>query len=288
MIKYIIVLLAVAFVSAKATGEPKDTVFYQDVSWSPDGTKLLVSRLDISKDSNLHCIYSVNANGSDYKKITNGPTDVWISWSANGSKFVYASKKNGNTDIFLRHIGSESTVRLTSDSTRDSHPDWSPDGNWIAYISRKNGQSQIYTMDTNGLQQKMITGDTISKENPRWSPDGNRISYYGKVESGQDSIYVIDADGKNKLTLCDGVWPSWSSDGKRILFTHEDAIYEINFNDSVKTKIIDNAYFARWSPSGKKIAFIRRMWRAENGWPVKSAVYIINADGTGERMLTPE
>ena len=134
----------------------------------------------------------------------------------------------------------------------------------------------------------MLISDTVSKENPRWSSDGKRIAYYGRIEAGQDSIYIIDADGKNKFTLCAGVWPSWSLDGNRILFTYDDSIYKMNLNDSVKTKLINNAYFARWSPDGKNIAFIRRMWRAEKGWPVISAVFLINADGTGERRLTPE
>ncbi len=288
MIRFIYTIFIFATMFELVVAQPKDTIFYQDVSWSPDGTKLLLSRLDVSGKSYLHRIYSVNADGSDYKKITDGPDDVWTSWAPDGKYFVYASKKNNNTDIYLRHMGSDSIVQLTSDTMRDSHPDWSPDGSKIVFVSRKNGQAQIYVMDTIGSNLIMLTGESVKKENPRWSHDGKRIAYYGNIEAGHDSIYVIDADGKNKFTLCQGVWPSWSPDGNRILFTHDDAIFEINLNDSVKTKIIDDAYYARWSPDGKKIAFIRRTWKAEKGWPVISAVFLFNADGTGERRLTPE
>ena len=288
MLKFMSAVFIFATIVQTVVAQPKDTIFYQDVSWSPDGTKLLLSRLDISGDIYLHCIYSVNSDGTNFQKITDGPDDVWTSWAPDGSKFVYASKKNNNTDICLRYLESDSVVRLTSDSTRDSHPDWSPDGSRIAFVSRKNGKSQIYLKDTSGSNLSMLTGDSVSKENPRWSPDGKRIAYYGNVEAGHDSIYIIDADGKNKFTLCQGVWPSWSPDGNRIIFTYNDVIYKIKIDDTVKTKIIDNAYFARWSPDAKKLAFIRRMWKAEKGWPVKSAVFIINADGTSERRLTPE
>jgi len=267
---------------------PKDTIFYQDVSWSPDGTKLLLSRMDIKGNDFLYQIYEVDVDGLNYKKLTEGPQDVWTSCSPDGSKFLYSSKKDGNTDIWVRQFDSSNSIRLTTDTTRESHPDWSPDGGKITFILRKNGLSQVYTIDVNSSNIVALTNDSMRKDNPRWSPDGKRIAYYGNIEAGHDSIYIIDADGKNKFTLCKGIWPSWSHNGNRILFTYDDAIYQINLTDSVKTKIIDNAYFARWSPDGEKIAFIRRMWRAEKGWPVISAVYLINADGTGERRLTPE
>lgn len=288
MLRFMSSVFIFATIVQTVAAQPKDTIFYQDVSWSPDGTKLLLSRMDISGESYLHYIYSVNVDGSDYQKITDGPDDVWTSWSPDGLKFVFASKKNNNTDICLRYLESDSVVRLTSDSTRDSHPDWSRDGSRIAFVSRKNGNSQIYLKDISGSNLSMLTGDSVSKENPRWSPDGKRIAYYGRIEAGQDSIYIIDVDGKNKFSLCQGVWPSWSIDGSKILFTLDDSIYEIRLKDGVRTKLINDAFYARWSPDGKKLAFIRRTWRAEKGWPVISAVFIVNADGTGERHSTPE
>jgi TolB protein len=284
-------LFSIAAILVLATSaiaqSPKDTIFYQDVAWSPDGAGLLMSRMDIKGENYQYRIFSVDTNGGNYKKITEGPNDVWTSWAPDGQRFAHASKKDGNTDIYLKNLQTGASIRLTTDSTRDSHPDWSPDKNKIAYISRKNGLSQINTIDTNGSNIVALTVDSVPKDNPRWSPDGKRIAYFGNT-AGKDSIYIIDADGDNKVTLCEGVWPSWFLDGERILFTLDDNIYQITIGDSVKTKVIDNAYFARLSPDGKKIAFIRNTWRAEKGWPATSAVFIVNRDGSGESQVTPK
>jgi len=285
MSKHIVAIILILAINLSAQ-PPKDTVFYQDVSWSPDGTNLLMSRLDISGDNYEYHIYSVNTDGSNYQKLTDGPNDIWTSWSPDGSKFVHASKKENNTDIWIRGFDSAFVIQLTTDTTRDSHPDWSPDGSSFAFVSKKNGLTQIYTMNTAGDNAVMLTRDSIPKDNPRWSPDGKRIAYFGNV-SGRDSIFVIDSDGNKQTGLCEGVWPSWSPDGKSILFTIENEIYQMKIGDSVKTKVIDNAYYARWSPDGKKIAFIRNTWRADEGWPATSAVFIVNADGTNERRVTP-
>ncbi|MGH8014923.1 MAG: hypothetical protein ACREBV_01890, partial [Candidatus Zixiibacteriota bacterium] len=82
--------------------------------------------------------------------------------------------------------------------------------------------------------------------------------------------------------------PSWSPDGRSILFTNEQAIFEISLGETAKTKLIDNAFYARYSPNGKKMALIRQTWKAESGWPATSTVSVVNADGTDEREITPE
>jgi len=283
-----VVFTIIATMIGSTVAQPKDTIFYQDVSWSPDGTKLLLSRLDIKGNDYRYHVYSVNTDGSNYLKVTDGPDDCWTSWSPDGSRFVYASKKDGNTDILVRGFDSVAAMHLTSDTARDSHPDWSPDGKNIAFVSRKNGLSQVYVTDSNGKNPHMLTTDSVQKGNPRWSPNGKRIAYYGNIEAGHDSIYIISANGENKLTICEGVWPSWSPDGKSILFTFDHDIYQIKLGDTVKTKLIDNAYFATSSPDGKKIAFIKQTWKAESGWPAASAVFISNSDGTGQSRIVPK
>lgn len=288
MSKLILVLFVSVVFIGSVTAQPKDTIFYQDVSWSPDGSRLLVSRMDISGDKYLYRVFAVDSSGKNYQRLTDGPGDVWTSWSKDGTRFVFASKKDGNTDIYIKDIQSAVSIKLTSDTTRDSHPDWSPDNNRIAFISNRTGRSQLFTIDTTGHNISQLTSDSVSKDNPRWSPDGKQTSYYGHVGSAKDSIYIFDVKEKSQFALCEGIWPSWLPDGKSILFALESNILKINLADRVISKVIDNAYFARYSPNGKKIAFIRQSWKSENGWPATSAVFISNADGSGEHQITPQ
>lgn len=281
-------LLSVFVVADISSAQPSEIIFYQDVSWSPDGSELLLSRMEIKENSYPTAIYVINADGSGYSKLTDGPDDKWTSWSPDGSKIAYASKKEDNVDIYVMKADGSESIRLTTHPANDTHPDWSTNGADIVFVSKRDGTSQIYVMDADGANQQKITDTPENKWNPRWSPDGNKVVFYGALEAGKDSMYVMNADGSERMTLGAGVWPSWSPDGLRIVFTSDKNIYEIKTDGTKKNKLITEGGFARWSPDGKKIAVIRQIWRAPQGWPAASALFLIGADGSGEVRLTKE
>jgi Tol biopolymer transport system component len=318
MSKLILALFFSAVFVGTVTAQPKDTIFYQDVSWSPDGATLLVSRMDISGDKYQYRIFSVDSSGKNYLQVTDGPGDVWTSWSNDGTRFVYGSKNNGNMDIYIKNIQTGESIKLTSDTARESHPDWSASNTQIAYITidtaieiqlvnpedssiitdfkigqrlmtlEKKATAPQVAIRTKDGSPRIITNDFVKKGNPRWSPNGKQIAYYGRNEPWKDSIYIMNSDGTEKRALCIGVWPSWHPDGSKILFTYDDDIFQIDTNTKDAKSVIDNSFYARYSPDGKKIAFIRQTWKSEKGWPATSAVFIANADGTGEVRITPE
>ena len=270
---------------SEATQPGPDTTFYQEASWSPDGSRLLLSRLDIH-DAYRTSIAIVNTDGSGYTRLTEGPGDMWTAWSPDGAQIAYASRKVDNQDIYVMQADGSQPRRLTTDPADDTHPDWSLNGTKIAFVSKRASPSQVYVMQADGSNQTQITDSAEEKWNPRWSPDGEKIVFYGAVEAGKDSVYVMSADGSERRTLGPGIWPSWSPDGSKILFAADDHIYEMSAEGTTPTRLLDNAIFARWSPDGRKLAFIRVTWRAPDGWPSTSDLFVVNADGPGERRLT--
>ena len=72
------------------------------------------------------------------------------------------------------------------------------------------------------------TGD---ERYPSYSPDGTQIAFRGDLDlaepSGDEEIYVMNADGTNVRQLTSNAdfdsAPSWSPDGKRILFERAPA-----------------------------------------------------------------
>jgi TolB protein len=136
---------------------------------------------------------------------------------------------------------------------------------------------------------------------PAWSPDGQRIAFLSATK-----LYVANADGSGHRTLTrlerDGGLASlaWSPDGRKLLFLVEpinrgcgycSRLYVLNADGSGLRDVTRKLGGSRgpgagpasdpvWSPDGRRIAFVRRNTRL--------GVYVINADGSGVRNLTPK
>ena len=106
--------------------------------------------------------------------------------------------------------------------------DFSPDGKEITFSLKVDDSSQIFIANSDGTQSKQISRDNGQYFNPTWSPLGDMIAF-SKSEGGKSYIGVIDMDGSNERMITTGHLvenPSWSNDGKQILF------YKIDESDT--------------------------------------------------------
>ncbi len=123
-------------------------------------------------------------------------------------------------------------------------------------------------------------------------PQG-RIAFVAEAGPAGGDIYVMSADGRGvrKLTsepnggqpLNDA--PAWSPNGREIAYGKNMNAIGIVGADGSHLREIDHNYcggedYPTWSPDGTKIAFV-----AQNPCAARSGVYVINADGTGARLL---
>jgi Tol biopolymer transport system component len=99
-------------------------------------------------------------------------------------------------------------------------------------------------------------------------------------------IYLMNADGSERKLLTGGDKPSWSPDGKRIVYHagqgENTEMYVINSDGTERTKLTDNDVHEEtpaWSPDGTRIAFVsERDGNAE--------IYVMNTDGSNPINLT--
>ena len=113
----------------------------------------------------------------------------------------------------------------------------------------------ICVVNTDGTGLKVLAGGEGCQMYPQWSPDGSRIVYFESMTGDQDpqNVWVMNADGSGKVQLTgkspenESVWPSWSQDGKRIVFS--------------------------------QLVFY-------TGGVGRTAIYVMNADGSGVRNVT--
>jgi len=97
-------------------------------------------------------------------------------------------------------------------------------------------------------------------------------------------IELINTDGSGHRVLVDmASEPSFSPDGRQVVFYSWPGGLEVmNLDGSNRHRIVHDveAAFPAWSPDGKYIAF-----HSVRGRSSRFNIYIVNADGTGERML---
>jgi Tol biopolymer transport system component/DNA-binding winged helix-turn-helix (wHTH) protein len=150
--------------------------------------------------------------------------------AGNSVAFVWTSPDNGNRNIFVKHIGDETTLRLTNTPDSEYSPTWSPDGTHIAFLaSSDKGLGMFEVSSFGGPVRKLYTPQGILHWEQRalsWSPDGKSIAFPdGRSTRSPSAIYIesLDTLQARSITSPPAEWdgdtaPVFSPDGKRIAF----------------------------------------------------------------------
>ncbi|HEV8593495.1 MAG TPA: hypothetical protein VGQ55_15425 [Pyrinomonadaceae bacterium] len=283
------------------SGQTVGGMFHQDVSWAPNGKYLAFCGMH-GFDPQTHVfkadIYVVGVDGSGLARISGEEkNDFYSSWGRNRIAFGTEVPGTKDSDIYSARSDGSDLRQITRNAKKNAAPSFSKDGKKIAFVStRDSDKYQIYVMNADGTNVKRLTMDpVIGYFNPQWSPDGKRIVYYAEKGDGKDQIWTMSSDGSDQRLLTNNIghniFPAWSPDGKRIIFSSSKRdtmpggsyvdgsyLYTMNADGSDIKKIGDlQSFFARYSPDGKRIAYISGKFPA-------TAIYISNADGSGSRQ----
>lgn len=170
---------------------------------------------------------------------------------------VYAGNKHGNYDIFVRPMNQVESAPVTIAATNQTQPAISPDGSKVAYIEDEidpDGDLVVLNVDLDKIYKNYLKGKktpsrnlffgapknlTNSEEkkvrsresNPAFSPNGKMLAFasdrtseagspFGPGISAISNIWVIDPSSgeSRKITTRGGVMPSFSPDGKKIVY----------------------------------------------------------------------
>src|SRR3954452_21429852 len=152
--------------------------------------------------------------------------------------------------------------------------------------------NEIFLMNPDGSGAAPITTGGAAKRDPVVSADGRFVAY-----SYNRDIWVVGSDGTNPHAITSGQAndqsAAFSPNGRRIAFLRADVgdIFAMNLDGSGLVNLTNDPEGQEtdvaWSPDGTRIAYTRTgCTRGTNEGGV--CIYVMNADGTGQTLLTPE
>jgi Tol biopolymer transport system component len=270
--------LMITSVAAAVAADVQNPEQFFGPTWSPDGRKIAFVGDGV--------IYVMNADGSGKRRLTPnaahfrpdfGP-DFGPAWSPDGRKIAFDT---------LRHAG----------------PHACSDGYPSAGCNR-----EIYVMNADGSGQRRLTRDPGIDQGVTWSPDGRELLFHrakypplAPKRGALSGFYVMNADGSGQRRLAAATGTAaWSPDGRMIAFRRGTGnardVYVINADGSGLRRLTHSPGMdldPTWSPDGRKIAFVSRRKRCPSAPDDRLAyvcgnaeIYVMNADGTGQRNLT--
>ena len=278
-------------------------------------------------------IYLMDGDGTNPRRLTeNHYFDCFPALSPGGSRVVFDSNRLrtagepfNTSDLFVMNVDGTGQTPLV----RGSSATWSPEGKRIAFHASASGtgrpiimprpgaattDSDIFVLKVDDFLKRRARPKNITNnpaavdDDPDWSPDGRKIVFTSHPATDNNKIddhpaaeiYVTDAGGAGRLQRLtnnaeEERAPSWSPDGKRILFMCRKGsppeggvipafeLCVMNADGTGLTRLTNTGrtLTPNWSPDGQQIVFHRAV-----GGGGRFQLFLINADGTGERQLT--
>ncbi|HVN76418.1 MAG TPA: protein kinase [Thermoanaerobaculaceae bacterium] len=166
---------------------------------------------------------------------------VWVPWAVAAAAVVIAAGAalrpglhRGGALGSLPDWTSGTLTPLTTDPGYQAEPTFSPDGETIAYVSDRDGNYEIYLQQVSGGPAINLTRSPAADIQPAFSPDGRQIAFVSDRAGGNDvyvvapslplvggDIWVMPAlGGAARRIAGPGNFPSWSPDGRTIVYAH--------------------------------------------------------------------
>ena len=200
-------------------------------------------------------------------------------------------KVQSSDQICIMNADGSGFRRLTTDNVRHYYPSLSSDGGSVFYAAfREQNVYEIYEFDLNDGSTDRLTNRIGVLNAPEVSPDNQSVVFMrGNPKTNQNQIAIMDRNGDNPGNIPQvlGWDPTWSPDGKLILFAsdREGAVqlFTVKRNGNALHRVTNLPSIrgrSDWSPDGQFIV-------TYSGEPWKREIYIMNADGSGVHQVTP-
>jgi Tol biopolymer transport system component len=194
---------------------------YGEPRFSPDGR-----RIAVEADEDIWMLEVARGTLSRFT-VDGGRDPVW---TPDGTGVTYAV---GLGDIFSKPAdGSGEAEPLAHLEFRSRLGSWSPDGETLVLaVENPTTFSDIWVVPRGGEPSPWLA-TPFREYRPELSPDGKWLLYLSD-ESGQFEVYLQPFPGpgpRNQVSTAGGAEPSWSRDGREILYREKRDVVAVSFD----------------------------------------------------------
>ena len=257
-------------------------VMFHYPRWSPDGQWLVMtSNIDGGGDEE---VWVVSADGVSRRRLTtNDVADTAADWLPDGRSIVFERQTAAGVETLAMDADGANVRAYVPDASRLKQLRVAHAGKTVAERRTQDGQA-IYVKDASGERR---IGQKRWSEQPSLSPDGR----YVILEQRQDPHEILSSDlalwdsiTDTVKVLARGTDPSWSPDGRTVLFkapaegTGELQIAILDITSGARRTLAAGVH-PQFSPDGREIVYMTDEAH-------RTDVYVIRADGSAKRCVT--
>jgi Tol biopolymer transport system component/DNA-binding winged helix-turn-helix (wHTH) protein len=164
--------------------------------------------------------------------------------------FVWGGPNTDNWDIYVKQVGIENALRLTSDTADDLGPAWSPDGKRIAFLRSGAGlTTAVYLISPLGGDERKLVDVPRAVGPLSWSHDGKWLAF-ARWQGEAAGIYLLPVEGGEPRRITFPKAPAYdeypviSDDGRRLVY----GSCTRNFACDLFVQELDSTYAPRGKP----------------------------------------
>ena len=192
-------------------------------AWSPDGLWLAY----VSFETKHSAVYVQLVRTGERRQVSaRAGVNGAPAWSPDGHKLALTlAGSNGNLDIYVLDLDTQTLSKLTDDPAIDTEPAWAADGRSVYFTSDRAGSPQIYQIGVQpGARPKRITFGGSYNARPRMSPDGSLLAMV-TLDGSNYRIAVQDTASGAVRILSHGRLdesPSFAPNGATLIYSERD------------------------------------------------------------------
>jgi Tol biopolymer transport system component len=219
-------------IAVRPGSEAFGSLFNGGVTWSADGTKIFSVANKREDDARVQSIVEISIADGTQEYVTQ---QTWyqiqrLALLADGSGLLITAAAKASDyrtrQLWLVPYPTGEPRKITNDLNDYTNISLNSDSSVLVIVQEDNVTNIWVAPDADAsraTELKAVSGKLDGYDGVTWTPDGKIL--YSSMTSGNEDIWIMDGDGKNRKQLTSGdnpdFWPSVSTDGRYVVFTSE-------------------------------------------------------------------